>query len=81
MPCGSDYRRSLLCIRGRREAPAPDAKARRSILSAAVLQRSGFGIYSWARQTTLQSASSGHPEGVEGKKMKVEKIFFEVDAV
>ncbi|MCR8957283.1 hypothetical protein M0765_005930 [Variovorax sp. S2] len=52
-----------------------------SILLTAVLQRPEFGIYSWARLTTLQSASSNHPEGADRKKKEVEKIFFEVDAV
>jgi hypothetical protein len=52
-----------------------------AILFTAVLQRPEFGIYSWARLTTLQSASSGLPEEADHKKMKVEKSFFEVDAV
>jgi hypothetical protein len=52
-----------------------------SILLTAVLQRPEFGIYSWARLTTLQSASSTRPEGADCKKKEVEKIFFEVDAV
>ncbi|MCJ9672233.1 hypothetical protein [Neorhizobium sp. SHOUNA12B] len=71
----------LLSLLGRREAPPKQGKAPTSILFAAVLQRPEFGIYSWARLTTLQSASSIHPEGVDRKKKEVEKIFFEVDAV
>ncbi|BEP59869.1 hypothetical protein GmRootV213_04230 [Variovorax sp. V213] len=66
---------------GAARSAAPDAKAPTSILFTAVLQCPGFGIYSWARLTTLSRRFKRQPQRGCGKKMKVEKIFFEVDAV